>query len=299
MLSDSLRHRLEALNRERLPMADRRPEQAGASTGIPPANQRAVKQPLVSDRSSSSFGSLSPTLPPIQTYFHRGHEVQNDLGRHWLIRIPIDELWPQATKLIESRVAVLRESMMPESHWTPLVNALPQGVVALDLETCGLGGSALFLVGLLRDAGNGLAIELLLARTYAEEAAVLISLWQRLTSDQVMLTFNGKSFDWPTVCDRSRRWLIDRRVELPQPTHFDLLHPARRRWKGVLPDCRLLTIERQICRRTRVGDIEGREIPATYDQFVRTGDPEHIEPVLYHNALDLVTLLDVTLRLAE
>ncbi len=299
MLSDALRHRLEALNRDCLPTVGRKPEQATklelAKTAIGLTSRPAPSLEPSGLRSGS--GALSRRLP--QNYFDRGHEIENELGLHWLVTIPIEELWPHATKLIDSRSAVLRDSVALESTWSPVAKSLPNGLVALDLETCGLGGAALFLVGLLRHTSDGLVVELLLARTYAEEAAVLCSLWNRLTGEHILLTFNGKSFDWPTVCDRSRRWLIDRRMDLPQPTHFDLLHPARRRWKRVLPNCRLLTIERQICRRTRLGDIEGREIPAAYDRFVRTGDPEQIEPVLYHNALDLVTLLDVTLRLVE
>ena len=50
------------------------------------------------------------------------------------------------------------------------------------LETCGLSGSALFLAGLLRPIDGRLAVELLLARDYSEESAVLASLWQRLAT---------------------------------------------------------------------------------------------------------------------
>jgi uncharacterized protein YprB with RNaseH-like and TPR domain len=251
---------------------------------------------------------VSRRLP---SFFERGTQVENELGQHWRIEVPLDELWPGGSQLVAARSQVLRQRLAADSLWQPALDALPQRIVALDLETCGLGGAALFLVGLLRHTGTtpgqtdtSLAVELLLARNYAEEAAVLATLWTTLASDQVLLTFNGKSFDWPTVVDRSRRWLLDRRPPQGRPLpldlpHYDLLHHARRRWRGVLPDCRLLTIERQICRRNRTGDIEGRAIPAAYDQFVRTGEPDSIEPVLYHNALDLVTLLDVTLRLAE
>ena len=192
---------------------------------------------------------------------------------------------------------------MPESavseEWQALVDALPAHTVAFDLETCGLGGAALFLVGLLRSIDGKICVELLLARNYAEEAAVLWTMWATLAESHVALSFNGKSFDWPMIVDRSRRWLLDRHRELPSPTHIDLLHPARRRWRKVLPDCRLLTLEQHICRRSRRGDIDGRDIPAAYDEFVRTGEPAHIEPVLYHNALDVVTLFDLALRMID
>ena len=59
-----------------------------------------------------------------------------------------------------------------------MVAALPDRVLMLDLETCGFAGSALFLVGLLRQIDGVPTVELLLARNYAEEQAILETLWQ-------------------------------------------------------------------------------------------------------------------------
>jgi uncharacterized protein YprB with RNaseH-like and TPR domain len=141
-------------------------------------------------------------------------------------------------------------------------------------------------------------VELLLARNYAEECAVLASLWQRIDEQSVVVTFNGKSFDWPMVVDRTRRHLLFRGQRLPTPKHLDMLHPARRRWKKELPDCKLQTLEQRICGRSRVGDIAGSLIPAAYKDYVRTGFEREMDAILFHNALDLVTLLDLAMRLA-
>jgi uncharacterized protein YprB with RNaseH-like and TPR domain len=178
------------------------------------------------------------------------------------------------------------------------IDAFPHRAVLLDLETCGFAGSALFLIGLLRRIDQRLAVELLLARDYSEEPAVLASLWERLSDDAVVVTFNGKSFDWPMVVDRSRRHLLQRGRPLAAPQHIDLLHLARRRWRRQLPDCRLQTLERRICGRRRVDDLPGSRIPAAYAQYVRTGFEREMDGVLLHNAVDLVTLLDLALRLA-
>ena len=43
----------------------------------------------------------------------------------------------------------------------------------------------------------------LLARNYAEEKAMLQTLWSIVAEKRVLATFNGKSFDWPMVHDRS------------------------------------------------------------------------------------------------
>ena len=53
-----------------------------------------------------------------------------------------------------------------------------------------------------------------------------------------------------------------------------------------------------VCRRRRSDDIPGQRIPAAYAEFVRTGFEREMDAILYHNALDLVTLFDLTLRLA-
>jgi uncharacterized protein YprB with RNaseH-like and TPR domain len=81
--------------------------------------------------------------------------------------------------------------------------------------------------------------------------------------------------------------------------HCDLLHHARRLWKRHLPDCRLQTLERFICGRRRVGDISGRDIPLTYHDYVRTGDPTRVHSLLHHNAIDLVTLVQLSLHIAS
>jgi uncharacterized protein YprB with RNaseH-like and TPR domain len=155
------------------------------------------------------------------------------------------------------------------------------------------------LVGLLRPIGGRLTVELLLARNYAEESAVLASLWQRIEADSVLVTFNGKSFDWPMVVDRSRRHLMFRGKSFPSVKQHDVLHLARRRWKKELPDFKLQTLEERICGRSRVGDIPGKLIPAAYHTYVKTGFERELDQILFHNALDLVTVLDLSMRLAS
>jgi uncharacterized protein YprB with RNaseH-like and TPR domain len=185
-----------------------------------------------------------------------------------------------------------------ETEFAALVSAMPERMVLLDLETCGLGGAALFLAGILRSVDGVPTVELLLARNYAEEQAVLETLWQSLSGQEVLVTFNGKAFDWPMVLDRSTRYRLAAARSPHKMLHVDMLHHARRRWRRQLPDCRLKTLEQVVCRRNRSGDIAGHRIPAAYADFVRTGLERDMEAILYHNAMDLVTLLDLTLRLA-
>jgi uncharacterized protein YprB with RNaseH-like and TPR domain len=76
------------------------------------------------------------------------------------------------------------------------------------------------------------------------------------------------------------------------------LHLARRRWRSELPDCKLQTLERHICGRTRADDMPSNQIPAAYQQYVRTGFEREMDAILLHNAVDLVTMLDLAMRLA-
>lgn len=291
MLEEGLRRRLESLNRGPLP--------------APPA--AAIPKPA----------PLRPgAVKPIAGLLKRASVVKNNVGEHWRIVLPIDELWPGGEELVAKRHAHLSAQPMDTAEEVApavrelreLVAAFPQDTLLMDLETCGLSGSPLFLVGLLRHVEGRLAVELLMARTYAEEHAVLTSFWQRAATHRVLVTFNGKSFDWPMVVDRSARYLIFRQSHSQKPQsqnsqppellHVDLLHHSRRRWRRQLPDCRLQTLERHICGRGRKGDIPGSQIPAAYQEFVRTGFDRDMDAILMHNAIDLVTLLDLAMRLA-
>jgi uncharacterized protein YprB with RNaseH-like and TPR domain len=238
-----------------------------------------------------------------------GDIVETAHGPHLRIRLPLENLWPNGNQVIatrqeflQSQLAAAQDAIEPSLVLTPdfasLVGALPDGAIGLDLETCGLAGSALFLIGLFRQIEGQATIELLLARNYAEEPAVLATLWQTIAGHQVLLTFNGKTFDWPMVIERSVRHRLQPVAAPKNFLHIDILHHARRRWRKQLPNCRLQTLEQHVCRRHRTDDIPGHRIPAVYADYVRTGFERDMDSVLHHNALDLVTLFDLALRLA-
>jgi hypothetical protein len=186
----------------------------------------------------------------------------------------------------------------------PLLEVDPRGITYLDIETCGLAGEPLFLVGLMRYRQNTLRVEQLLARDYSEEGPVLAAARDALADTQCLVTFNGKAFDVPFVAMRSAACGLFDALEVP--AHVDLLHVARRRWRRGLPNCRLQTLEELICGRRRSGDIPGCDIPAAYHEFVRArqgADPVRrarslrcIQTILHHNALDLVTMAELVVH---
>lgn len=294
MQNNALRQRLEVLNRGSLPdvRQSTRLDAIRSAGGVEPKRE--------AERGKSTFSTAG--------LLRRGEVVETAAGAHWRVRVPLEALWNGGVNLVQSRQEYLRsqlaaaqDSVEPaivfDAEFAALVSALPDRAVILDLETCGLAGSALFLVGMLRQIEGSASVELLLARNYSEEAAVLESLWQVVAESDVLVTFNGKSFDWPMVLDRSIRHRLPAGRTGPAH-HVDILHHARRRWRKLLPNCRLQTLELHVCRRTRPADIPGYAIPGVYADYVRTGFERDMEVVLYHNAIDLVTLFDLALRLA-
>ena len=170
----------------------------------------------------------------------------------------------------------------------------PSDVIFMDVESTGLGNSPLFLIGIMLWDESGFTTYQYLARNYAEESAAIRFFVEACASRRLLVTFNGKSFDFPYI--RARAAANGIRFDL-SPIHFDLLHECRRIWRTKLPDCRLQTLERHICGRTRHGDIPGSEIPDAYHAFVRTENAWQIVPILKHNMLDLVTLADLMTRM--
>jgi len=177
-----------------------------------------------------------------------------------------------------------------------LADAPFERVVWIDLETTGLHGRPLFMIGTMWWDGRDLLLRQTFARDYSEERAVLADFKQAAREVEVLVSFNGKSFDWPYLRDR----MIYHRLSSREPAgHVDLLHPSRRRWRGVLPDCRLQTLERHLCRRVRRGDIPGAEIPQRYHEFVHCQDPRLVAPIFHHNRLDLVTMAELLIALLD
>jgi uncharacterized protein YprB with RNaseH-like and TPR domain len=160
----------------------------------------------------------------------------------------------------------------------------------LDLETCGLASSTVFLAGTMHWNGEDFVLRQYFARHYGEEGPLLRALNESMAGFDHLVTFNGKTFDVPFL--QGRAVVHGVRLALP-PHHLDLLHASRRRWRGEFTDCRLKTLESRVCRRHRVGDVPGEEIPGLYHDFVKNGDPYRLVPVFHHNLLDVITMSDI------
>ena len=160
----------------------------------------------------------------------------------------------------------------------------------LDTETTGLAGgtgTVAFLVGLARFEEGALCVEQLIVPQLGSETPMLVRLRERIAAASCIVTYNGKSFDWPLL---RTRFVLSRLPAPPLPPHIDLLHVCRRLWKPRLPSLRLPDMEREILCFEREDDLPGSEIPARYFEFLRGGAPERLLPVLEHNQNDLIAL---------
>ena len=186
----------------------------------------------------------------------------------------------------------------PPSRW--LEGLTPSDLLFCDIETTGLSAAnPLFLIGTMRFVEGEPRLQLFLARDFDEEKAVLEA-FSKTVRGKTLVTFNGKSFDWPFIEGRARR----HRVSLPEPAgHYDLLFSARRRYRSELPNCKLQTLEMGVCKRGRKGDIPSSQIPERYHDFVdlhRTGAGAYLlAPVLFHCALDVLTMAELICCMAE
>jgi uncharacterized protein len=169
----------------------------------------------------------------------------------------------------------------------------PEKWLFLDTETTGLAGGTgtyAFLVGLAWWDAGGLQVEQLFLRDFSEEISLLHELALRIAERPVLVTFNGKSFDWPLL---QSRFTMTRKIAVPKlAAHLDLLHPARALWRLRLGSVRLVELERHVLNPDRLGwhredDIASALIPQYYFDFLRGGSPDPLLGVARHNAMDL------------
>jgi uncharacterized protein len=174
----------------------------------------------------------------------------------------------------------------------------PRQWLFLDTETTGLAGGTgtyPFLVGIAWWDAGGLEVEQFFMREHSEEHSLLVALAERLAERRVLVTFNGKSFDWPLL---ETRYRMTRAIRVPKlRAHLDFLHPARNLWRPRLGSVRLQDLERHVLGWIRGTDVMSELIPSMYFDFLRGGPPEPLVPIFYHNQMDLRGLAGIASRI--
>jgi uncharacterized protein YprB with RNaseH-like and TPR domain len=165
-----------------------------------------------------------------------------------------------------------------------------RGAVFVDTETTGLAGgtgTVPFLIGIGWFEDESMRIQQLFLPQLGCEAPMLHWLANRLAGASCMVSFNGKTFDWPLLRNR----FVLNRVRAPSlPPHVDLLHCARRVLRSRMRSVRLVELEKKVLGMYREDDISGALIPQMYFDYLDGGDASPIAKVIEHNANDLIAL---------
>ena len=163
-------------------------------------------------------------------------------------------------------------------------------IVFIDTETTGLSrgtGTIAFMIGLAHFGDDGLIAEQIVVDEPAKEREALELLASRLANCELLISFNGRSFDLPILEARACVNRISAKFDKP---HLDLLPLSRRLWRSRLTDCRLGTIERELLAFHRISDLPGAEAPAAYLRYLRDGAFDELAKVLEHNLYDVVVM---------
>src|SRR5271165_5189454 len=217
----------------------------------------------------------------------RNHYGEHLAIRNWFSTPEFTEPSPVALELL-SRT---RDENI--SRRTRVALADPEKWLFLDTETTGLAGGTgtyAFLVGLAWWDAGGLQVEQLFLRDFSEEHSLLQELAVRLAERSVLVTFNGKTFDWPLL---ESRFTMTRSIAPPKlAAHLDLLHPARAVWKLRLGSVRLVELERHVLDPRRLGwhredDVASALIPEYFFDYLRGGPSSPLVGVVRHNQMDL------------
>ena len=164
----------------------------------------------------------------------------------------------------------------------------------IDLETTGLsGGTGVipFNVGMGYYRDDQFVVGQYFLGEMAEEGRMIQELadFFKEMDFQSVVTYNGKSFDIPLL---ETRFILQRQpFVLSELPHLDFLFPARRLWSHKYESCRLFHLALKVVQTGRTEDIPSAEIPWRYFQYLQTGNYDLIEPILYHNQEDILSLL--------
>jgi uncharacterized protein YprB with RNaseH-like and TPR domain len=167
-----------------------------------------------------------------------------------------------------------------------------------DTETTGLGvgaGNVPFMIGYGYYTDTEFVSVQLFIRHPGEERAMLIYFGEFIQRFTHVVTYNGRTFDWPIV---RNRYVMNRiSIEDHDLEQLDLLYISRNLWKNSIISCRLSNVEEQRLGIIRHNDVSGAYAPMIYFQYLADGDVGPLEGVFLHNELDVLTLATLATHL--
>ena len=267
---------------------------ARAPLGLAPAADASVPaklRPEVPEHIRRLLGIRAKSIAPRAAA--TPHAVATD--RH----VPGDELAP-GLFFTEEHIPWQDTPPVLDAAFAKLGPIQRERLLHFDTETTGLAGGTgtrAFMIGAADWRDGGLRLRQLTTTTMAAEAEMLRTFATWLPPGTVLVSYNGKCYDAPLLNTRYR--LARQPSPLTGLLHLDLLHPARRRWKGRWENCRLGTLERRVLDIVREDDLPGSQAPRAWLDYLRGGSARDLRRVAEHNAQDLRSLAGLCLHLAE
>ena len=223
-----------------------------------------------------------------------GEVIETPLGKHF----ETEKLYPRHQRYGSYEISDLIE--LPPDFLDSLSDGLipsahPTTWAFLDTETTGLAGGSgtcAFLIGVGSIDEEGFRVRQFFMRDYCEEPSMLHSLSAYLARFDVLVTYNGRSFDQPLL--ETRYTMSRARHPFGSMSHLDLLYGARRLFRLRLESCRLVNLEYQILGLEREADVPGELIPYYYFEYLRSRHAFRLIPIFHHNVLDIVSLACLT-----
>jgi uncharacterized protein YprB with RNaseH-like and TPR domain len=219
-----------------------------------------------------------------------GQPLQNAQGETFLV----EAFYPEEKSHGNTQL-VLRAPMETLGKWageTKLTDMVPESFAFIDTETTGLSGGTgtyAYLIGVGRFDGGQFHLAQFFLRDPSEEPAQLYALEDFLAPCQAIVSFNGKTFDLPLLHTRYR--VHGLQAPFQELAHIDLLHLARRLWRDRLTSRTLLNLEAHILGALRTeDDVPGWMAPQLYFDYLRDGDATPLKGIIYHNAMDVISL---------
>lgn len=186
-----------------------------------------------------------------------------------------------------------------KSHQSLLHLSLLQDIenfIFLDIETMGLNSRPIILIGIAKVLKNSVYFKQIFARNISEEKAILENFMEEFNENSVFATYNGEAFDIPYIEDRLYYHKLGKTIDIP---NLDLLLFARKKWRGILPNCKLVTVEKHLLGEKREKDVPSASVPEFYETYLRTGNIGPIIPIIEHNREDLLTLIHIYFELCK
>ena len=227
----------------------------------------------------------------------QGYDTIEDLLHHPRFGIEALRLLELLEDGVNPSLIQLMDRRFPKSHPARLhLSCLcdKEEFTFMDIETMGLSGQPIILIGVAKLEGSRVLVNQYLARNYEEEPGILSAFMSY--SEDVLVTFNGSSFDIPYL---SYRMSCHGLGTVTGRAHFDILVFSKRVWRDELPNLRLSTLERYILGLEREDDIPSFLVPHLYRKYLETNNIGLLVPVIQHNRQDIVSMMGLFSKLFE